>query len=211
MFSILMLLASIFGLGFALLGGAKLVLDIFDAGLVNSFSGLGTKVFVVALAYVVGWLMAMIAIRVYGNLVLPFVINFFIWACLIGVCALYVLVLQRLYDQAYDLKHYVAYLMIIAAGLAGMVGLHLIVEDHDLRPLSIPLLVISMIQLGLIVFRYVFTGTADSAFLWKDLLLFLMMGLFSFLMLAHIGLLKPLRHELTNYFDRNSKVIRTDK
>src|SRR5512134_516964 len=89
MFSILMLMASILGLGFALLGGAKLVLDIFDGGLVNSFNGLGTKVFVVALAYIVGWLMAMIAIRVYGNLVLPFVINFFIWACLIGVCALY--------------------------------------------------------------------------------------------------------------------------
>lgn len=210
MFSILMLLASILALGFALLGGAKLILDIFSVGLLNSLNGLSTKVLVVGLAYGVGWLTAMIAIRVYGNLVLPFVINFFIWGCLIGVCALYILILQRLYDQAYDLPHYWAYLMIIAAGLAAMVGLHLIIEDHDLRPFSIPLLVISVIQLGLIVFRYVFT-VANPTYLWKDLLFFFMMALFSYLMLAHIGLLKPLRIQLTNYFDRNSKVIRTDK
>src|SRR5512133_1614709 len=166
MLSLLMLLASIGALSFALIGGAKLVLDIFSVGLINYLAGISTKVLVVGLAYAVGWVTAMIAIRVYGNLVLPFVINFLIWGCLIGVCALYVLILQRLYDQAYDLPHYWAYLMIVAAGLAAMIGLHLIIEDHDLRPLSIPLLIISLIQLGLIVFRYVFTD-ANPTFLWK--------------------------------------------
>jgi len=209
MLSLLMMLGSVGALGFALLGGSKLVLDIFGAGLINSLATLPIKAFVVGLAYGVGWITAMIAIRVYGNLVLPFIINFLIWGCLIGVCALYVLILQRLYDQTYDLTHYFAYLMIIAAGLMAMVGLHLIIEDHDLRPLSIPLLIISLIQLGLIVFRYVFTQ-ANPAYLWKDLLFFLVMGAFAYFMLAHIGLLKPLRMQLTNYFDKNSKVIRTE-
>jgi len=204
-----MLLASIGALGFALLGGAKLILDIFGAGLMNSLNGMSTKVLVVGLAYGVGWIAGMIAIRVYGNLVLPFIINFLIWGCLIGVCALYVLILQRLYRQAYDLPHYVAYLMIMAAGLGAMVGLHLIIEDHDLRPLSIPLLIICMIQLGLIVFRYVFAA-GNPAYLWADLLFFFLMAAFSYLMLAHIGLLKPLRTQIRNYFDRNSKVIRTE-
>ena len=90
-----------------------------------------------------------------------------------------------------------------------MVGLHLIVEGHDLRPLSIPLLVISMIHLALIVFRYVFTP-ANSAYLWTDLVFFLMMAAFGYLMLAHTGLLAPLRMQLTYYFDRNSRVIRTE-
>jgi hypothetical protein len=90
-----------------------------------------------------------------------------------------------------------------------MVGLHLIIEDHDLRPLSIPLLIISLIHLGLIVFRYVFT-MADPLYLWRDLLFFLLMAALAYLMLAHIGLLKPLRIQLTTYFDRNSKVIRTE-
>ncbi|HLO15808.1 MAG TPA: hypothetical protein VK206_13330 [Anaerolineales bacterium] len=210
MLSLLMLLASIGALSFALIGGGKLVLDIFGAGLMNSLNGLSTKVLVVGVAYVVGWLTAMVAIRVYGNLVLPFIINFLIWGCLIGVCALYVLILQRLYMQAYDLPHYIAYLVIVAAGLGAMVGLHLIIEDHDLRPFSIPLLIISLIQLGLIVFRYVFAA-GNPYYLWADLLFFLLMSGFAYLMLAHMGLLKPLRIRLTNYFDRNSKVIRTDQ
>jgi hypothetical protein len=209
MLSLLMFLASIGSLSFALIGGTKLVLDIFGEGLVNSLSTLPTKTLVVGLAYAVGWITAMIAIRVYGNLVLPFIINFLMWGCLIGVCGLYVLILQRLYNQNYDLLHFWAYLLIVAAGLGALVGLHLIVEDHDLRPFSIPLLIISMIQLGLIVFRYVFT-TANATYLWKDLLFFFAMAAFGYLMLAHMGLLTPLRIRLTNYFDRNSKVIRTD-
>lgn len=209
MLSLLMFLASIGALTIALIGGARLVFDILGAGLINSLSTLPTKAFVVGLAYVVGWLAAMVAIRIYGNLVLPFVINIFIWTCLIGVCALYLLILQRLYDQSYDLLRFWAYLILLAAGLTAMVGLHLILEDHDLRPLSMPLLIISMIQLALIVFRYVFTD-GNPLYLWRDFLFFLSMAGFGFLMLAHIGLLTPLRTRITNYFDRNSKVIRSE-
>jgi hypothetical protein len=210
MLSILMLLASMGALGFALIGGAKLVLDILGTGIENSLPTLPPKALVVGLAYAVGWITAMVAIRVYGNLVLPFIINYLIWGCLIGVCALYVLILQRMYDQMYTLLKFTAYLMIMVAGLGAMVGLHLILEDHDLRPLSIPLLVISMIHLGLIVFRYVFT-VANPDYLFTDLLFFIVMASLGYLMLAHIGLLAPLRTQLTNYFDRNSKVIRMEE
>src|SRR5215510_11920898 len=106
---------------------------------------------------------------------------------------------------------YFAYLMIVAAGLLAMVGLHLLIEDHDLRPFSVPLLIISLIQLGLIVFRYVFdTAGVKPGFLWKDLLLFFVMISVSVSMLAHLGMLEPLRKQITNYFDRNSKSIRSD-
>ena len=209
MLSILMLMASIGALGIALLGGAKLIFDILGTGLEVSLPTIPTKALVIALAYAVGWITAMIAIRVYGNLVLPFIINFMIWGCLIGLCALYILVLYRMYDQTYNLLRFFAYLTIMAAGLGAMVGLHLVVEGHDLRPLSIPLLVISMIHLALIVFRYVFTP-ANPDYLWTDLIFFLMMAGFGYLMLAHIGLLAPLRMQLTYYFDRNSRVIRTE-
>jgi len=89
-----------------------------------------------------------------------------------------------------------------------MVGLHLIIEDHDLRPFSVPLLFINMIQLGLIVHRYVFKPLETPGYLWKDLLFFFGMSAFSIFTLAHIGLLSPLRTQLTNYFDRNSRAIR---
>jgi hypothetical membrane protein len=114
-----------------------------------------------------------------------------------------------MYDQTYNLLRFVAYTTIVASALGGMVGLHLILEDHDLRPMSIPLLVISMIHLALIVFRYVFTE-ANQEYVFTDLIFFFMMAAFGYLMLAHIGLLSPLRKQLTNYFDKNSKVIRTE-
>ena len=209
MLSILMLMASVGALSIALLAGARLIFDILGAGLENSLPSLPTKALVIALAYGVGWITAMIAIRVYGNLVLPFIINFMIWGCLIAVCALYVLILQRMYDQTYNLLRFWAYLMIMVAGLGAMVGLHLILEDHDLRPLSLPFLVISMIHLALIVFRYVFTP-ANPGYLWTDVIFLLAMAGFGYLMLAHMGLLTPLRNQLTNYFDRNSRVIRTE-
>ncbi len=208
--SIAMLLFSIGGLSIALLAGAKLVFDIFDVGLMNSLDGLFIKVIVIGLAYVVGWITSMLAIRVYGNLVLPFIIDLYIWGCLIGICILYLLILQRLYDQQYDLPHFIAYVLIMGAGLGAMVGLHLIIEGHNLRPLALPLLIINLIQLGLIVLRYVFTPDAKGGYLILDVIFFVGMTAFSAFMLAHIGLLAPLRNQITNYFDRNSVAIRTE-
>ena len=208
--SLLMLLLSIGGLTFALLGGARLIFDIFNVGLLSSLNGIATKIIVIGLAYAVGWISAMFAIRVFGNLVLPVIINLFIWGCLIGVCSLYVLILQRLYMQAYDDLHFWAYLLIVIAGLGALIGLHLIIEDHDLRPFAVPLLIINLIQLGLIVFRYVFTTGANPAYLLNDIFFFLAMSAFSIFMLVHIGLLAPIRAQLTNYFDKNSKAIRTE-
>lgn len=209
--SIAMLLFSVGGLAIAMLAGLKMVYDVFTVGLLNSLDGMGIKVIVVGLAYLVGWATSMLAIRVYGNLVLPFLINIFIWGCLIGICSLYLLILQRLYIQAYDMAHFVAYLAIMGAALGAMVGLHLILEGHNLRPLSLPLMIINLLQLGLIVLRYVFTPDAKPAYLIYDLVFFAAMTAFTIFMLAHIGLLAPLRLRLTNYFDRNSKAIRTEE
>jgi hypothetical protein len=208
--SISMLLFSVGGLSIAMLAGAKMVFDILSVGLMNSLDGLMIKVIVVGLAYLVGWATAMLAIRVYGNLVLPFIINLFIWGCLIGICSLYLLILQRLFNQQYDTPRFIAYLLIMVSAIAGMVGLHLIIEGHDLRPLSIPLLIINLIQLGLIVLRYVFTPDAKPGYLINDLIFFGAMTSFSIFMLAHIGLLAPVRKRLTNYFDKNSVAIRTE-
>lgn len=204
-----MLAVSMGALTIAMLGAARLVLDIFSVGLEGSLDSMGTKAFVVGLAYLVGWLTAMVAIRVYGNLILPMLINWATWGCLVGVCVLYVLILQRLYTQGYDIPHYWAYIMIMGAGLGAMVGLHLVIEDHDLRPFSVPLLIINMFQLGLIVHRYVFNSPKDNSFLWNDMIFFFGMSAFSIMMLAHLGMLEPLRMQLTSYFDRNSKTIRT--
>jgi hypothetical protein len=210
LFSLAMMLICVGGFGGAALGGAKIVLDVLRGSSDVDFVVVIAQVIVITLAYAVGWITAMVAIRVYGNLVLPILINLFTWGCLLAICYLYIAIMQRMYTQPADNFRFFKYLVVMAGGLMALVGFHLIIEDHDLRPFSIPLLIISMIQLGVIVFRYVFdTENVHAGFLWKDLLFFFMMSIVAISMLVHLGILEPFRTRLTNYFDRNSKSIRT--
>ena len=209
LFSLAMLLLSIGGLGFAMLGGAKMVFDVLGEN-PNPASTV-TQAVVVGLAYAVGWATAILAIRVYGNLILPILINWFIWGCLAAVCYLYIEILKRMYAQPDELGRFIKYLVVMTGGLFALIGLHLIIEDHDLRPFSIPLLLLNLTHLGLIVFRYVFdTAGVKPSFLWKDVVFFLYMTTVSVAMLTHLGLLSPVRRQLTNYFDRNSTSIRSN-
>ena len=209
LFSLAMLLLSIGGLGFAMLGGAKMVFDLLGDS-PNPVSTV-TQAVVVGLAYGVGWASAVLAIRVYGNLILPILISWFTWAFLAAVCYLYVEILRRMYAQPDDIGRFIKYLVIMTGGLGALLGLHLIIEDHDLRPFSIPLLLLNLTHLGLIVFRYVFdTAGAKPSFLWKDVVFFLYMTTASLAMLSHFGVLTPVRRQITNYFDRNSTSIRSN-
>jgi hypothetical protein len=210
LFSIITFLVTTTLLTVAFLGGARLVVDIFNDGLVDAFGDLWYKLVPVGIAYLLGWIVALVSIRVYGNLILPIVIQIYAWGCLIAACALYLVVLQRLYLQKYDMIHYWAYLFIVAGGLGAMVGLHLILEGHDLRPFSIPLLIVNLVQFCLILYRYVFTVDPNPDYLWIDLLFYFVILVFAILMLAHLGLLEPVRKTLTRFLDRNSKVIRTE-
>lgn len=209
LFSLAMLLLSIGGLGFAMLGGTKMVFDLLGDN-PNPVSTV-TQAVVVALAYGVGWMTAILAIRVYGNLILPILINWFSWAFLAAVCYLYIEILKRMYAQPDDMGRFIKYLVVMAGGLGGLIGLHLIIEDHDLRPFSIPLLLLNLTHLGLIVFRYVFdTAAVQPSFLWKDVVFFLYMTTVSVAMLTHLGVLTPVRKQITTYFDRNSTSIRSN-
>jgi len=212
MLSIVMLLVSLVALGIAILGGAKVVFDILadKSDTPTSVVVILVQVIVIGVAYLVGWVTAMVAIRVYGNLILPILINWITWGFLLGVCYLYIAILKRMYNQPEELGRFLKYLVVMAGGLTALVGLHLIIEDHDLRPFAIPLLIISLIQLGMIVIRYVFDiEDVNPGFLWKDLVFFFTMTTVSISMLAHWGILEPFRNKLTNYFDRNSTSIRT--
>ena len=209
LFSLAMLLLSIGGLGFAMLGGTKMVMDLL--GEQPSPTSIVTQAVVVGLAYSVGWATAILAIRVYGNLILPILINWFTWGCLAAVCYLYFEILRRMYAQPDDLGRFIKYLVVMTGGLGALIGLHLIIEDHDLRVFSIPLLLLNLTHLGMIVFRYVFdTVGVKPSFLWKDVVFFLYMTGVSVFMFTHLGLLDPLRKWITGYFDRNSTSIRSN-
>lgn len=204
--SVIMLIFSVGALSIAMLGGAWMVY-----GMLGEKQGTGFIAPVIALgiAYGIGWLSAMFGIRVFGNLILPMLINLFTWICLAGVCILYIEIMSRLYDQNYTFLKFGKYTIVMIAALIAMVGLHLIIEDHNLRLFSVPMLILTMVHLGLIVLRYVFVGKYKPMYILGDLIFLFGMAGFAIMMLAHMGLLDPLRNRFANYFDRNSKALRT--
>jgi len=208
--SIAMLILSMGAFGIAALAAVKIVFDVLGDRSNTLVVVVFVQIIVLGLAYAVGWVTALVAIRVYGNLILPILIKWATWLCLLAVCYLYIEILKRMYAQPDDLGKFFKYLLVMAGGLSALVGLHLIVEDHDLRPFSIPLLIISLGHLGMIVFRYVFDiEGVKPGFIWKDLVFFFMMITVSISILGHWGLLAPLRGRLTSYFDQNSRSMRS--
>ena len=203
MLSIVTMLVSLAALTIAMLGAGKLVFAVFDDGLVNSLDGLFVKVVVLGLAFFFGWGTGLSSIRAFGNLVYPMVVNIYAWGTLVAVCILYIKVIQKLFMQRYDALHFWAYLIILLGGVFVLICLHLLVEDHDLRPFAIPLLIISVIQLFVIVFRYVFTTDANTMMVIGDFAIFLVMISIAALMLMHIGILSPLRNRLDESFSNN--------
>lgn len=206
MLSLVTMLVSMAALTVSMLGAARLVIDVFDDGLANSLEGLLMKLVVLGLAFFFGWGIGLASIRGFGNLVYPMVIKLYAWASLAAVGILYIKVIQKLYMQVYDGLHFWAYLVILLGGLFVLICLHLLVEGHDLRPFAIPLLIISVLQLFVIVYRYVFSTDSNGWMLIGDFTIFFVMISLSVLMLLHIGILSPLRSWINDMFAENENL-----
>lgn len=203
MLSIATMLVSLASLTASMLGAGKLVFDIFDDGLASSLQSVTTKLIVLGFSFFFGWIVGLASIRAFGNLVYPYIIKIYSWGCLSAVGLLYLMIIQKLYLQEYDGIHFWAYLAILLGGLAVLLFLHLLVEDNDLRPYAIPLLIISVFQLFAIIYRYVFTDDPQEMMLLGDLTIFLVMIAISALMLMHLGIFAPLRGQLHDWFTKN--------
>jgi len=200
MLSILTMMVSLGALTVSMFGATIFVVNVFDDGLANSLDGLLVKLVVLGLAFFFGWAVGLICIRGFGNLVYPLVIQIYAWACLIAVGGLYLKIIQKLYMQKYDALHFWTYLLMLLGGLFVLICLHLLVEGHDLRPFAIPLLIISVLQLFVIVSRYVFDPADNGWLVFADLAIFIVMISISALMLMHIGILAPLRYFIDDLF-----------
>jgi hypothetical protein len=74
---------SVFSLLVMMAGWLKLTLDIFEVGLTVAMEqGLWSKIIALGLAFLFGWLAAVLSIRVFGNLVLPMIISGLVWIVL---------------------------------------------------------------------------------------------------------------------------------
>lgn len=204
MLRIATMIVSLAALTLSMFGAGALILDIFDEGFTGNLEGLLVKITVLGFAFTFGWTVGLASIRAFGNIFYPVIIKLYAWIILVAVCILYIKVIQKLYMQNYDTIHFWAYLVMLLGGLFVLLCLHLLVEDHDLRPFAIPLLVISVLQLFAIVIRYVFDKNPNGFMLFGDFTIFIVMIALSALMLMHIGILSPLRDQISVLFNQSS-------
>jgi hypothetical protein len=204
MLSIGTMVVSLAALTVSMFGATIFVLDVFRDGLDKSLDkdldGVLVKLVVLGLAFLFGWGVGLVSIRGFKNLVYPLIIQIYTWACVFAIGVLYMKIIQKLYIQEYTAMRFWIYLLMLLGGLFVLICLHLLVEDHDLRPFAIPLLIISVLQLFVIIFRYVFDGSPKGILVFADLTVFVVMTSISALMLAHIGILEFLRYLIAELF-----------
>ncbi len=205
MISIVTMLVSLAAISITLFGGAKLIYDIFDSGLDN-VKNIPVKVIVLSFSFLFGWITGLVSIRGFGNRLYPTIIKIYAWGCLIATCFLYFKIILKLFDQNYTGQKFGTYLIILLGILFVIFCLHLLVEGHDLRAFSIPLLIISVIHLFVIVYRFVFTEDAGGIYYaMGDFIVFLLMITISGLMLMHIGIFSPIREQIGGVFSEKAE------
>ncbi len=200
---IVMLLISSIILGVAMLSGAFVAAAVIGFKVTRVMDNLFPILIVVALSYLVGWIVALAGIRLFNNLVLPYVMNLYAWGTLAGILVLYAVILDRLFWQAYKFPNFVKYVVVMGAAFAALLGFHLLIENHSLRPFSVPLLIFNLGHLYLIVVHYVFMDAVLYEKLIYDIIFFLGMTAISIFMLIHIGVLAGTRSAIDRIFEKN--------
>ncbi len=200
---IVMLIISLVSLAIAMISVAYVASQILYSGNQAIREHIFPIIITIGLAYAVGWLVALVGIRLYHNLVLPIAIEVYAWATLMGIGVLYLVILNKLYGQEYGTASFIKYTILMGVTIAGLIGFHLLIENHNLRLFSIPLLIICLLHLYLIVYHYVFVLNVKYAYLPWDILFFLGMTTISIFMLLHVGVLSGARNAISGIFEKN--------
>lgn len=79
----------------AMLGGVKLLWDILTEGF--SLANIWGKIISLGLTFLLGWVISLVCIRAFGNLILPLLMQIYIFFTVSGILILYGLVVYKLY------------------------------------------------------------------------------------------------------------------
>ena len=194
-FSSVVSLISVISMGVALMSGAWFAYSVLVLELKDDIL---SKVIVVGLAYLLGWIFSAFGIRVLGNFWLPYALQIYAWVVLGGIIILQILIMSRLYQQTYQFSNYIKYLSLFGAGMLALIGIHIILEKHRLIPFGVLILLSSLGHFYLIVYHYIFAPVVIHEKVWGDIIFFFITTTVSLLMLAHFGILNGLR----NFMDR---------
>jgi hypothetical protein len=202
------MLAGFVALTLSMSGGVWLIWKMLDSGLMNNLDMAIVGMIPIGLAYLAGWIFSILSIRAYNNLVFPLIVRYYSWFTLTGVLVLYLKVIQKLFIQGYHFPNFLAYNFILLGVLLALFGLHLLPEEHDMRPFSVPIFLVGLLQLWLMMVRYVFFPVNGNGFyIFGDLFIFGMMQTIAGLMMAHNGIFNPLRESVADFFRGRGEVF----
>lgn len=204
MMNVAVFLISSLSMGIGLVGGGWIGLSVLLSG-VDDFGALFAGLLAAGLAYGVGWGIGLFGVRLLGNMILPIAMKAYAWIILIGLAALQIAIISRLFEHGYTPLKFLKYVILFCTALIALIGVHLIIEDHDLVPFSFPILIISLFHLYFIVFHYIFFPNVQSdkfsyGYVIGDALFFLLTSILGALMLAHLGLLSAIRNKIDQFF-----------
>jgi hypothetical protein len=183
-FNVTTLTLSAIGLLADILGIGKVAYDVIVQG---QLADLGFKLVVLVIVFLFGIGLGVISIRGFQNTSLLVIARFYAWVYVAIVCLSYFGVALLLHRQCYNLGTYVAFVLVILAELLAVAALHVVIEEHDIRQFSIPVLTVCLVHAILVVYAYIFTAVPVSLYLAGDLLFFTAMTLVGSAMLGDIG------------------------
>ncbi len=167
-----------------LLGIAKFVYDIVVVGNLNDVF---FKIVVLTLVFIFGASLGIVSMRRFDSMSFPTVARLYAWAYLGMTCISYFGMAVVLNTQNYSFETFAAFVSVITAELLALAALHVIIDNHDVRIYSVPVLILTLVQLILIVYKYIFASAPVSLRLAGELLFFIPMTLIGSALLGDIG------------------------
>ncbi len=184
----------------SMMGAGKLLWEIL--GDMNKPEMMGAKLLWLAILFLTGWVVSLINIRVFYDWVQPIIIQGFIWLTLGGILAVYARIIIRFYNQDFVEAQYVHYSLAFMAGFVALLSLHLLIEDHDLRPCAIPIAALAFVHILTAGMHYVFRNDSDPNFAIGDAGWLIFMVFMFLITSQNFALLAPFRNLLNDLFPK---------
>jgi hypothetical protein len=181
----------------AMIGAAKLLYQYFFSDEKLELGSAIAQLVMLALAYIVGWIMSAVSIRKLQNIILPMVIQFYTYCITFAILVVYSRAVYKIFMEAP--LTYTKYTVVLIVGYFLLISLHLLVNDHELGPHTVVLYIAAFLHLILAVSHYVFMEAAQPVYVVGDLY-FLLFILIMAVLLQQKWLYAPLKRTLSGVF-----------
>jgi hypothetical protein len=181
----------------AMIGSGKILLEYLFLNSFSTGAALWAKIIMLALSALVGWGVTLVSIRKLHNFILPLIVCGYAILVVLGMLFLYFYAVYHIFT-ARELSFF-DYFIVFFLGYLAIVGLHLLLEDLDLRLMTIPLVLAILTHLLFGVIYYVFMKPAKPECVNYDLFLLGVMVFIIWLLLS-TNLYRPFRRMIAIMF-----------